>query len=41
MMITKALVGEVYRVEHWKSKQRLWYPTVPPELQHIYSIQNI
>jgi Aromatic acid exporter family member 2 len=41
MMMTKALVGEVYQIEHWKSKQRLWHPRVPPELEHIYSTRHV
>jgi len=41
MMITKALVGEVYQIEHWKSRQRLQHPPMPPELQHIYSMQSM
>ena len=41
MVITKALVGEVYQIEHWKVRQRLLHPRVPPELQHVYSLQNV
>ena len=38
MMITKALVGEVYQIEHFKSRFRLDYPSIPPELKHVYSV---
>jgi hypothetical protein len=41
MIITKALVGEVYQIEHWKTRQRLYHPTVPPELQHVYSMKSM
>jgi hypothetical protein len=41
MVITKALVGEVYQVEHWTSHHRLLHPRVPSELEHVYSMGNV